>query len=631
MAKMDGGQLQADVDIDRVLESVDRTRLMGGHQRLRQLLTAPLEHDVRALEERGRAYAEKGARLLAAELDSAWELLAAHEADVLWLIRDPISVGSDRPDQGLPDLAEACRMALFQMWPMTELNTRSSLALMWLNLHRVAVSPLVGLLTPLVYLVVPYAVLCLRGLAAGTTFWQFVSRMARTAAAGFAEGMRAVASGAGGLLHSASILGRWISVVFSLIVYLHGTWSSIDTARTTYAACATIAARVDGCFAFMTQADRVLEAFSSASRSRNLDPIQQPSSSCSRFCGPGKAWMARVRRSLQIAALYESGRDEMGLSDVLRGVYEADAIASICRARADNGWVWAQYVRDEVPTLEMERVVHPCVPRSAAVANDWLLRGQHALLTGPNAGGKSTLMKAALCCVLLAQTLTIAPCQASCRLTPFSNVSSHMNIVDTTGFESLFQAELSRAHGALVACRRCSCQGNGKTLVVMDEMFSSTNPIEGLAASAACASALADPALRTLCIISTHHLYLCRLLAGRFRPFGMPVELDPDTGSVVRYPYRVAKGVCRQFVALELLARAGFDAPLVQAAITIKDSLQALLTNTNAQQTKENGTVYDDNESCGRDRSKIIAPTACTPSAATIARPAPASRLGGAP
>jgi DNA mismatch repair ATPase MutS len=258
-------------------------------------------------------------------------------------------------------------------------------------------------------------------------------------------------------------------------------------------------------------------------------------------------------------------------------VYEADAARALARARRRLGWCWAEFLDGDVPTLELSGVVHPCLPPGTSVANDWSLRGANAILTGPNAGGKSTLMKAALCSVLLSQTLTVAPCARACRLTPFGTISSHINVVDRTGSASLFQAELARAQRVLGAIEWLGATAPGsKALVVVDEMFSSTNPIEGLAAATACAMGLAD-APSALCVISTHHVYLCSLLAraapGRFEAYGMPVDVDAASGAVRAHPYRLVRGVCRQFVALELLKRAGFGARLVDRAIAVKRAL----------------------------------------------------------
>ena len=48
------------------------------------------------------------------------------------------------------------------------------------------------------------------------------------------------------------------------------------------------------------------------------------------------------------------------------------------------------------------------------------------ILTGPNAGGKTTFIKSVCLQILLSQTLTLNSCE-SMKFTPFSLIGSHMN------------------------------------------------------------------------------------------------------------------------------------------------------------------------------------------------------------
>jgi DNA mismatch repair ATPase MutS len=52
----------------------------------------------------------------------------------------------------------------------------------------------------------------------------------------------------------------------------------------------------------------------------------------------------------------------------------------------------------------------------------------------------------------------------------------------------------------------------------------------------------------------------------------MPVRIGPD-GGVVGHPYRLRRGICRQYVAIELLRGAGFDEGIVEEAVAIKNQL----------------------------------------------------------
>ena len=74
---------------------------------------------------------------------------------------------------------------------------------------------------------------------------------------------------------------------------------------------------------------------------------------------------------------------------------------------------------------------------------------RNAIITGPNAGGKSTFIKSLTLSILFSQTLGITTAN-SFKLTPFSLVNTYLNIPDIKGKESLFEAEMHRAREHLV-------------------------------------------------------------------------------------------------------------------------------------------------------------------------------------
>jgi DNA mismatch repair ATPase MutS len=118
----------------------------------------------------------------------------------------------------------------------------------------------------------------------------------------------------------------------------------------------------------------------------------------------------------------------------------------------------------------------------------------------------------------------------------------------------------------------------------MDEIFSSTNPIEGVAAAYSVAKALARHPQTTV-MVSTHFHHLGRLASdptvGRrgFVNLQMPVRLartgaaGEPVASVITYPYLLRRGVSRQYVAIELLAARGFDQSIVEDALAVKAEL----------------------------------------------------------
>ena len=270
---------------------------------------------------------------------------------------------------------------------------------------------------------------------------------------------------------------------------------------------------------------------------------------------------------------------------VLGRLYAVDCLLSILRLRESPGYgkVVLLPVKNAVPSLHVSNGWHPCLAHGAAVKNTYHMGGGACppglMLTGPNAGGKSTLLKSMMINVLMAQALLTAA--ADCvQLTPFRYLNSQVNVPDCKGRTSLFEAEMLRAKGNVDALRAlkqvntaCAPSGSHFAFVIMDEIFSSTNPVEGIAGGYAVAKNIAATGV-CVCAISTHFTYLCKLAkrTGLFQNWQMPVAVHAGT-SDFEYPYKLCRGICTQYIAIELLRRTQFDECIVQDALRVKHAM----------------------------------------------------------
>ena len=217
--------------------------------------------------------------------------------------------------------------------------------------------------------------------------------------------------------------------------------------------------------------------------------------------------------------------------------------------------------------LVIKGVWHPLIKGS--VKNDITL-DKSVIITGPNAGGKSTLIKSCLISVLFAQTFGVACCDHM-TIEPYQHIRSQMMVPDCKGKESLFEAEMMRSKESLDAIA-----DGQRSIIFMDEIFNSTNPIEGISGAYAIAKKMAEhPNSRVM--ITTHYLYLTKLAkeTPSYKLLKMNViENESEKQSEkFRYPYKVAPGISRQFIALSLLKERGFDESLINDANLVKKSL----------------------------------------------------------
>jgi hypothetical protein len=235
-----------------------------------------------------------------------------------------------------------------------------------------------------------------------------------------------------------------------------------------------------------------------------------------------------------------------------------------------NSFCFATYLQQDTPYVKFDTMWNPFIPAEKAVANSLELGGSQPLnviLTGPNAGGKSTCSKGLTLNVLLAQTVTIVPGKALV-ITPFEKINTYMNITDdTAGGTSLFKSEVLRAQSLLKTI--AELDKKKFSFSIMDEIFSGTSPREGEAAGYAVAKNIGSNT-NSIAIIATHFPKLKELekTTGNFKNYQVRVAYGPN-GSFT-YPFKLEEGAADQNVAVAILQQQGFDS-------SILDEAQALL------------------------------------------------------
>jgi hypothetical protein len=158
----------------------------------------------------------------------------------------------------------------------------------------------------------------------------------------------------------------------------------------------------------------------------------------------------------------------------------------------------------------------------------------HTLLTGPNRGGKSTVLRALLRTTVLAHTYGIG-IGSSCVLTPLDWVQSSLRMEDLPGSQSYFEREV---HFAKLSLSRPS---GTRGLVCVDELFHSTNPPDAEAASRQYLSCLWTEK-QTLSVISTHIFGIVHSAPANIGRICCPAVIRSD-GSI-KYEYGLTDGIC---------------------------------------------------------------------------------------
>ena len=192
-------------------------------------------------------------------------------------------------------------------------------------------------------------------------------------------------------------------------------------------------------------------------------------------------------------------------------------------------------------------------------------RSPFMVLTGPNTSGKSTYIKNIALSIFLAQTIGISCCQYII-FTPFRILFSYIDIPNISRQrESLFEAELKRCYEYCSKLREIP--ENEFSFVVIDELFTGTNPQEGIAGSYSICEYVST-FNNALGIITTHYRELVELATEFPQKFAnKKFIIKKGTNGQIYRPYKLLDGHSDQNMGLELLRAKGFDDVIVDNAL----------------------------------------------------------------
>lgn len=225
-------------------------------------------------------------------------------------------------------------------------------------------------------------------------------------------------------------------------------------------------------------------------------------------------------------------------------------------------------IAHDKPSLDIQDFWNPfidplsVVPSSLALGD---LSGNPAdvIITGPNAGGKSTITKALIISIILAQTLGIAPAQ-SLTFTPFTSIITYLNITDDIAAgNSHFKAGVLRARDVIDTMNKLKPGEFGLTAI--DEVFNGTTFKEGQAAAYSLLKILGANN-RCMCVTCTHFPLIPELEKETGRFVNYKVSVVEQDGNKIQYPFKLERGISHQIITLKILKEEGFGDAFLQEA-----------------------------------------------------------------
>ena len=196
-------------------------------------------------------------------------------------------------------------------------------------------------------------------------------------------------------------------------------------------------------------------------------------------------------------------------------------------------------------TTKFKNAYFPTLIHKIPVKNSYTL-DTNILITGPNAAGKTTMLKTTIFNILFSQQTGFG-CYDSAVLAPFDKIHCYINIPDTSGRDSLFQAEARRCKNILNDIE--NTESNSKIdentqfrhFCVFDELYSGTNPYEAIGSATSYLKYL-NKYNNVTYMITTHFIDLCNRLDKEKNVLNCHMKIN-NNGDNFNYTYKLDKGV----------------------------------------------------------------------------------------
>lgn len=242
----------------------------------------------------------------------------------------------------------------------------------------------------------------------------------------------------------------------------------------------------------------------------------------------------------------------------LMGQIETAVTIGSYRNSLQDGWCvpTVDFSSDAARRIELTEGYHPLLanPVKNSVTAD---RG--VLLTGSNASGKSTFLRAVAVNAVLAQT--IHTCLASRYEAPALRVYSSMALKDDLlSGESYYMVEIKSIKRILDQVKNAKTQPC-YVLCFVDEVLRGTNTVERIAASTQIMKMLADD--HVICFAATHDVELTRLLEREYDNYHFEERIEGDD---IYFPYQLMKGPATTRNAIALLRMLQYDENIIREA-----------------------------------------------------------------
>jgi len=298
-----------------------------------------------------------------------------------------------------------------------------------------------------------------------------------------------------------------------------------------------------------------------------------------------------------------------------------DALGSLAQTATKPGFTRptiAECPSDSMPNIRVMQGRHPCVDVTHSggefIPNDLSLGEQGdgkdasrvLLLSGPNMGGKSTLLRQTCLISILAQIGCYVPAN-ECVITPVDRIYTRLGACDRILLgQSTFFVELAETAAALRGATR-------RSLVIMDELGRGTSTFDGTAIASATVKHLVERN-KCLALFATHYHSLLNdwkdeqdvrlghmecVVESNDEPDDSTDEntdeTSKDNGHNITFLYTLGEGACPKSFGINVARLAALPAEVLSKAKTVSSNFENEMNgheNTGVRVTASNASSY---------------------------------------
>jgi ABC-type multidrug transport system fused ATPase/permease subunit len=189
---------------------------------------------------------------------------------------------------------------------------------------------------------------------------------------------------------------------------------------------------------------------------------------------------------------------------------------------------------------------------------------KNIIISGPNASGKTTIIKSTLINIIVSQQFGCG-FYDSALLKPYDHIHCYLNIPDTSGRDSLFQAEARRCKEIIdVIDEDLKCEDTH--FCAFDELYSGTNPEEAtISAIAFMKYIIKNKNVNS--ILTTHFIDVCKNLNNHKMIENCYMETNKN-GHTLEYLYEMKKGISKVKGGINVLYEMNYPSEIIENTLS---------------------------------------------------------------